>query len=71
MSEFDTTNPYRRALESKHAKRERSDSSAGVALIVVGLIVLGLLFFAFVGDSGLAPADLAETATGGTVAATE
>lgn len=67
MQEYDPNNPYRRALAADHG-RHRSESNSGVAFVVVGLIVLGLLAFAFIGDGGVAPADLSETATGGAVA---
>ena len=72
MPDFDSENRYRQALAARQSQR-RGDSSVGVALAVVGLIVLGLLVFAFIGDTGLAPADLSQTATGGTavVAPTE
>ena len=69
MPDFDRENRYRQALAASQGQR-RSDSSVGVALAVVGLIVLGLLVFAFIGDTGLAPADLTQTATGSTAVAT-
>ena len=65
MQEYDPNNPYRQALAANRTHQRRSDSNVGVALVVVGLMVLGLLVFAFVGDSGVAPASLTETATGG------
>ena len=68
MPDFDSENRYRQALTASQSHK-RGDSSVGVALAVVGLIVLGLLVFAFIGDTGLAPADLSQTATGGTVVA--
>ena len=71
MEDFDRNNPYRQALSASHTRQRRSDSNVGAAMVVVGLIVLGVLVFAFLGDSGVVPADLSETATGGAVAIAE
>lgn len=68
MYDYDSENPYRKALAASQKHKRQSDSNTGVALVVVGLIVLGLLTFAFIGDSGIVPADLTETATGSTAA---
>ncbi|MEM9317386.1 MAG: hypothetical protein AAGA70_00065 [Pseudomonadota bacterium] len=53
--------------ESYETKRfgqiDQNGQGGGVAIIVVGIMVLALFVFAAFGDSGPVPADLAETAT--------
>ncbi|MEM1274104.1 MAG: hypothetical protein AAGF88_09820 [Pseudomonadota bacterium] len=65
MSDHFDPERFRQEQEMRRMGAHDTSGSA-VALAVVGIMVLGLLVFAFLGDSTTGPAELSQTATGTT-----